>query len=324
MKTCVVTGGAGFIGSNLTERLLDVGNRVKVIDNFGSGKQENLRDLRERFGSQLEVIEGDIRDRAVLQTAFRGVQYVFHQAAVPSVQRSIDDPSTSNDVNIQGTLQVFLAARDAGVERVVAASSSSVYGDSPALPKREDFTPQPISPYALTKLVAEEYARLFHRLYNLEIVSLRYFNVFGPRQDPKSEYAAVIPRFITSLLRGEAPTIYGDGEQTRDFTFIENVLDANLQAAEAPGAAAQAFNIACGDRISLNDLVKILNQIIGTPLEAHHAAARDGDIKHSLADIQKAKDILGYFPRIGLKEGLLRTVNWYGQRRRHRNQAPLR
>jgi len=313
MTTCVVTGGAGFIGSNLTERLLRMGRRVRVIDNFSSGRREHLAALRDRFGSHLEVLEGDIRDLPFLQAACRGAAYVFHQAAVPSVQRSVRDPLTSNEVNVQGTLNVFLAARDGGVRRVVSASSSSVYGESPELPKREGFAPQPISPYALTKLVGEEYARLFGSLYGLGVVSLRYFNVFGPRQDPTSEYAAVIPRFITRLLQGEPPTIYGDGEQTRDFTFIDNVIDANLRAAEAAGAAGQAFNIACGERFSLNELAARLNQIIGTAVAPRYEPARDGDIKHSLADISQARQVLGYEPAVGLGVGLERTVTWFSQ-----------
>ncbi|MBI1747827.1 MAG: SDR family oxidoreductase [Acidobacteria bacterium] len=313
MKTCLVTGGAGFIGSNLTERLLERGDRVKVLDNFSSGKRANLDGLSERFPEQLQILDGDIRDFALVTAAMDGVDYVFHQAAVPSVPRSIRDPLTSNNVNIQGTLQVFLAARDAGACRVVFASSSSVYGESPTLPKREDFTPLPISPYALTKWVGEEYARLVHKIYDLEVVSLRYFNVFGPRQDPKSEYAAVIPRFIDKLLTGTSPTIFGDGEQSRDFTFVDNVVEANLRAADAPCVGGQVFNVACGERYTLNELVMKLNQVLGTSLAATHAAPRDGDIKHSLADITSAKARLCYSPSVGFMEGLARTAKWFAE-----------
>jgi len=252
---------------------------------------------------------------------FEGARYVFHQAAIPSVPRSIDDPKATNIANICGTLSVLVAARDAGVQRVVAASSSSIYGDSPDLPKQEERRGKPLSPYALSKVVTEEYCRLFYQIYGLETVCLRYFNVFGPRQDPKSQYAAVIPRFITRLLDGEGPIVFGDGEQTRDFTFITNVVDANWTAATHPKAAGEAFNIGCGNQTSLNQLLQILSQISGRDAKPVYSPPRTGDVKHSVADVTKARGLMGYSPAVSLEDGLERVVSWYRGRREAMNDA---
>jgi len=315
----LVTGGGGFIGSNLVEALLRRGDDVRVIDNFATGRRENLAEAESwaaEGGGHYELLEGDIRDPETVRRAVEGCDVVLHQAAIPSVARSVADPLTSHGVNVDGTLNLLLAARDLGVKRFVAASSSSLYGESPTLPKVETMCPDPISPYGLDKLAAETYCRLFHRLYGLGTVALRYFNVFGPRQDPSSEYSAVIPKFTAALLAGRAPTIYGDGGQTRDFTYIENVVRANLLAAEAPEeACGEAYNIACGERISLLDLVERLGRITGREIAPVHGDPRPGDIRHSLADIGKARRLLGYEPVVTLDEGLERTVAWY--RREH-------
>ncbi|ODS40541.1 MAG: Vi polysaccharide biosynthesis protein VipB/TviC, partial [Candidatus Altiarchaeales archaeon WOR_SM1_79] len=252
MKECIlITGGAGFIGSNIAHRLLEEYYNVKIIDNFSTGSKKNIENIIEK----VEFVRGDVRDMKLLKSIMEGVDYVLHQAAIPSVQRSINDPVSSNDANVNGTLNVLVAAKDTGVKRVVYASSSSVYGDTPTLPKKEDMVPGPKSPYAITKLTAEYYCKIFYEIYGLETVSLRYFNVFGPGQDPKSEYSAVIPKFITALLKDKQPTIYGDGLQTRDFSYIENVVDANILACKAKNASGKIFNIACGERISLNEIV---------------------------------------------------------------------
>jgi nucleoside-diphosphate-sugar epimerase len=311
MDKIAVTGGAGFIGSNLAEHSLARGCSVVVIDNFSTGKQQNLSGWAEQAGGRLQVICADINETDRLREALRGVRYVFHQAAIPSVPRSIADPKATERANINGTLSVLLAARDAGVERVVIASSSSVYGDDPNLPKKESRTGHPLSPYALSKSVCEHYARLFFQLYRLEAVCLRYFNVFGPRQDPKSEYAAVVPRFATRLLAGEAPVIFGDGEQTRDFTFVSNVVDANWRAATHPRAAGEVFNIGCGTRTSLNQLAAELGRIVGTSVEPKYEPARAGDVRDSLADVSKARELIDYTPSVALREGLERAVAWY-------------
>jgi nucleoside-diphosphate-sugar epimerase len=305
MARFLVTGGAGFIGSSLTSALVARGDEVRVLDSFLTGRAENLADLPD-----VEVIRGDVRDVEGLRAAMKGVDRVLHQAAVPSVARSLADPILSDASNIGGTLNVFIAARDAGVPRVVFASSSSVYGDTPTLPKVETMPPSPLSPYAVTKLTGEYYARVFHRLYGLETVALRYFNVFGPRQDPTSDYAAVIPLFITAMARGDRPKIFGDGTQSRDFTYIDNVVHANLRAAEAPGVGGEVFNVACGQRYTLLDLVAALNTILGTSLEPVFNERRQGDVMHSLADIDKARTLLGYDPPISFEEGLERTVAW--------------
>jgi nucleoside-diphosphate-sugar epimerase len=302
-----VTGGAGFIGSHLTGYLLRQGHTVRVLDNFATGKRENLN----RVMSQIEFVEGDIRDLERVRHAVEGVDCVFHQAALPSVPRSIADPLASNAVNVNGTLNVLVAARDAKVRRVVFASSSSVYGDNPTLPKREDLPPHPLSPYAATKLMGEHYCRLFYQLYGLETVVLRYFNVFGPRQDPESPYAAVIPKFITRMLDNQPLTIYGDGKQSRDFTFVENVVRANVLAMDAPDAAGKVFNVGCGARYTLNAVVASLQQLINRPAQVVYAPAKSGDVKHSLASIERAGQYLGYAPLVSFEEGLRRTVRYF-------------
>ncbi len=311
MDRMAVTGGAGFIGSNLAEHLASQGYSVVIVDNFLTGKEQNLAGWTERAGGRVEVLKMDINETDRLRAAFRGVRYVFHQAAIPSVPRSIADPKATQHSNISGTLSVLLASRDAGVKRVVAASSSSIYGDDPCLPKKEDRVGRPLSPYALSKAVTEEYCRLFHQLFGLETACLRYFNVFGPRQDPKSEYAAVIPRFATRLLACKSPIIYGDGEQTRDFTYVANVVDANWKAATHPDAAGQVFNIGCGTQTSLNQLVQALNGILGTSWQPQYEPARTGDVRHSVADVSKAERLLGYSPAISLRDGLERVLFWY-------------
>lgn len=308
MSECyLVTGGAGFIGSHLVEELVKQGQRVRVIDNLSTGKKENIKPFLE----EIEFIEGDIRDLELVREAMDGIDYVLHQAAVPSVPRSVKDPLTTNSVNIGGTLNVLIAAQGAGVKRVVYASSSSVYGDTPVLPKYEDMKQEPRSPYAVSKLGGELYCQAFYHVYGLETVALRYFNVFGPRQDPKSQYAAAVPKFITALLHGEPPTIFGDGEQSRDFTYIENVVVANLLAAKAPAVAGEVFNIACGERITINELVHMLAEIIGVNIEPEHTLPRPGDVLHSLADISKARELLGYGVKVNSHAGLARTVEWY-------------
>jgi len=302
----LVTGGAGFIGSHIVEELLKRGEKVRVLDNFSTGKRENIAP----FLKEIELIEGDIRNPEVVKKAMKGVNYVLHQAALPSVFRSIKDPLTTNEVNVLGTLNILMAAKEARVKKIVYASSSSVYGDTPSLPKREDMQPSPLSPYALSKLAGEEYSRLFTSLYGLEIISLRYFNVFGPRQDPTSQYAAVIPKFISSLLKGERPTIYGDGEQSRDFTYVSNVVSANLLAT-ASKVKKGIFNIACGKRITVNELVKGLNGIMNMDIEPLYTHPRPGDVRHSQADISRAGKVLGYKVEVNFEEGLKKTVEWF-------------
>jgi UDP-glucose 4-epimerase len=306
-KLYLVTGGAGFIGSHICERLLRDGQRVRVYDDLSSGKEENLSNL----GGDVEFIRGDVRDRASLAQAMRDVHVVFHEAAIGSVPRSVADPVTTHESNITGTLHVLLTARDAGVRRVVYASSSSVYGETPELPKHEGMVPQPLSPYALSKLAGEYYISVFKHVYGFEAVSLRYFNIFGPRQDPESQYAAVVPRFVTALLAGKAPTVYGDGMQSRDFTYVDNVVEANLLASEADGVAGQCFNVACGGRYTLLDLLARLKAIIGSSVEAVHEAGRAGDVRDSQASIEAAQRALGYKVSVGFDEGVRRTVEWY-------------
>jgi nucleoside-diphosphate-sugar epimerase len=311
MARFLVTGGAGFIGSNLVEAILAGGDSARVLDDFSTGRRENLAEAEawaRDGGGACEIVEGDIRDAEVCRAAIAGVDYVLHQAAVPSVQRSIQDPAATNDVNVNGTLNLLLAARDAGVKRFVSASSSSLYGDSEVLPKVETMPPRPISPYALQKLSGEIYCRLFHDLWNVPTVALRYFNVFGPRQDPDSEYSAVVPKFVTAIKSGKRPTIYGDGEQTRDFTFVSNAVQANLRACEAGDSAlGEAYNIACGHRISLNRLVEILAGLAGAEVDPEYAGPRPGDVRDSLADIAKAGERLGYRPEVGVEDGLGRV-----------------
>lgn len=308
-KTYLVTGGAGFIGSHIAERLVRDGHNVRVLDDLSSGHQANLASMPD----SVEFIEGDIRNTQVVNEAVKGAYVVFHEAALGSVPRSVADPVTTHHVNITGTLNVFLASRDAGVRRVIYASSSSVYGETPVLPKREDMSPQPLSPYALSKLAGEHYASVFKHVYNFEIVSLRYFNIFGPRQDPESQYAAVIPRFITALLNGKAPVVYGDGLQSRDFTFVENVVNANLLAAEADGIAGEAFNVACGGRYTLLDLLTKTKEILGSDIKPVHEATRAGDVRDSQASIEAAQQAFGYRVSVDFAEGLQKTIEWYKQ-----------
>jgi UDP-glucose 4-epimerase len=306
----LVTGGAGFIGSHVVERLLEDGVRVRVLDNFSTGRRENLA-FAKGAGDALEVIEGDLRDLATVERAVRGTDVIYHQAAMRSVPRSVDDPLGANDNNVTGTLHVLEAARRHGAKRVVFASSSSVYGDNPELPKREDQVLLPISPYAVSKLADEHYARVWTRLYGVETVGLRYFNVFGPRQDPKSEYAAVLPRFILWALRGEPLEVHGDGTQSRDFTYVDNVVEANILAGQAPDANGEAFNVGCGDRISLLDIIGMLEASLGRTLERRHTPTRGGDVAHTLADVAKAKRLMGYAPLVGFAEGFRRTVEHF-------------
>ena len=307
MATHLVTGGAGFIGSNIVRELVARGEGVRVLDNFSTGRRENLAEVL----NDIELIEGDVRDPSACRRAVAGVEYILHQGAIPSVQRSVDDPSISNDANVSGTLNLLIAARDAGVRRVVYASSSSVYGDSPTLPKHEDMTPRPRSPYAVSKLAAEYYCQVFTEVYGLETVSLRYFNVFGPRQDPTSQYSAVIPLFVQAMLAGEPPVVYGDGLQSRDFTYVSNNVEANLLAATVPGVAGRVFNIACGKRYTLLDLIAMLNDILGTRIDPVFAPPRHGDVKHSLADIRLAQEQMSYTVDVDFETGLERTVTWY-------------
>jgi nucleoside-diphosphate-sugar epimerase len=310
MASYLVTGGAGFIGSHLTEELVRLGHRVRVADNLVNGKRRNLEHVR-----GVDFLEGDLADPAFAKTATEGMEFVLHQAAIASVPRSVKDPIASNRANIDAALNVLVASRDAGVKRVVYAGSSSVYGDTPILPKHEGMTPNPLSPYALQKLVGEEYCRMFTRLYGLETVTIRYFNVFGPRQDPGSPYSGVISLFATALLERRRPTIYGDGEQTRDFTYVANVVDGVLKACEARDASGQAINVATGSRMSLNELLEVMNRLAGTSMEPLRQEARAGDVKHSQADISKAQSLLGYQPTVSSEEGLKRTLEWYRSER---------
>ena len=310
MVHCLVTGGAGFIGSHLVEALLKSGYQVRVLDNFITGKRENLSPMI----SQIQLIEGDLRDFETVRRVCQGIDFVFHVAALPSVPRSIQDPKTSNEINVQGTLHVLEAARHTQVKRVVFSSSSSVYGDSPVLPKREDAAPSPLSPYAITKLTGEYYCQVYHKIYGLETVCLRYFNVFGPKQDPTSQYAAVIPKFISALLTDTPPLIYGDGEQSRDFTYVDNVVKANLLASTAPKAAGRVFNIACGKQITITHLVKTLSALLNKEIPPAYKPPRVGDVRHSLADISQARHLLEFSPLVDFEEGLRRTVAWFVDR----------
>ena len=307
MATYLVTGGAGFIGSHIAEALVERGHTVRVLDNLTTGKKENLA----AFAGQVEFIKGDIRDVETCSKAVKGADHVLHGAAIASVPGSIADPLLTNAVNVTGTLNLLLAARDAGVRSFVLASSSSVYGDDPALPKQEGREGKPLSPYAISKLVGEKYGEVFHGLFGLKAVALRYFNVFGTRQDPLSQYAAVIPLFITKILKGERPVIYGDGEQSRDFIFVEDVVQANLRAAECGAAGGESINIACGEGMTVNGLLAAVNEVLGTKVEAVCAAARPGDIKHSIADVRKARRLIGFKPSVSFIDGLRTTVAWY-------------
>jgi UDP-glucose 4-epimerase len=308
VATYLITGAAGFIGSSLARAMLQRGAHVRGLDNFSTGKPENIADL-----GRMDFHDADLLDLKAVAEACHGVDYVFHEAAIPSVPKSVADPASNNRANVEGTVNLLIAARDAKVKRVVYAGSSAIYGESPTLPKREDMTPDPISPYAVSKLAGEHYMTSFYRVYGLETVTLRYFNVFGPHQDAGSQYSGVLAKFIMLMLRGEQPTIYGDGEQSRDFTYIDNVVSANLLACTAPAAqvAGRAMNAATGNRITLNETFEILQQMTGYSGAAHYGPARAGDIKHSLADISLAGQLMGYQPAVGFEEGLARTVAWY-------------
>ena len=307
MTRVLVTGGAGFIGSHLAGHLLEQGYDVRVLDNFATGHRANLRALT----GEVDLIEGDIQSYERVSRAVSGCEVVFHQAALPSVPRSLQDPLTSNSINVSGTLNVLLAARDHDVRRVVCASSSSVYGANPQLPKSEDGATLPISPYATAKLAGEGYARSMFLAFGLDTVALRYFNVFGPRQDPTSQYSAVIPNFITAILAGKSPLIFGDGEQSRDFTYVSNVVLGNMLAMDAPGAAGRVYNIACGERVTLNQLVAELRDLLGSEVTSVYQADRRADVRHSLADLSRARTELGFEPVIRLREGLQRTIQHF-------------
>jgi nucleoside-diphosphate-sugar epimerase len=303
----LVTGGAGFIGSNIVRRLIADGEKVRVLDDYSTGKRENLAGLK-----GLEIIEGSLTDIRAVREALAGVEFVLHQGAIPSVPRSVADPLLSNEANVSGTLTLLVEARSAGVKRVVFAASSSAYGDTEILPKVETMPADPLSPYAVGKYSGELYARVFADIYGLETVSLRYFNIFGPFQDPASEYAAVIPKFIQSMLKDEAPTIYGDGEQSRDFTYIDNAVEANLLACKSKTVGrGEVINVACGERYTLNELVAALNEILGTEISPIYTESKPGDVKHSLATIERAKELLGYEVKVDFREGLRRTVEWF-------------
>ncbi|MGA7744062.1 MAG: SDR family oxidoreductase [Polyangia bacterium] len=310
-KRIVITGGAGFIGSALARALVARGDDVLVLDNFSSGKRENLKDV----STGLAVVEGDILDASVLDRAFAGADVVFHEAAIPSVPRSLAAPLASHNANATGTLNVLEAARRCQVRRVVYAGSSSAYGEPPSLPVVESMAPAPLSPYAASKLAGEHYCRVYARVFGVQAVILRYFNVFGPRQDPNSQYAAVIPRFITAALQGQPATVFGDGEQSRDFCFIDNVVEANLRAADADGVSGKIFNIACGTGTSLNRVLALLGESLARPIAARHEPARAGDVRHSLADIAQAKAMLGYTAAVDFPTGLQRTLAWFRQQR---------
>jgi nucleoside-diphosphate-sugar epimerase len=307
----LVTGGAGFIGSHIVRRLVRNGSFTRVIDNLSTGQLDRLSDLE----GQIEFINGDLADNAVSDRAVRNIDYVFHQAALPSVQRSVSDPLETNRANVTATLNLLESCRMVKIRRFVYAASSSAYGDTEVLPKHEEMSPNPLSPYALQKLMGEYYCKLYYDLYRLETVCLRYFNVFGPGQDPYSEYSAVIPKFTTKLLAGEAITVYGDGEQSRDFTYIDNVVEANLLAIKSADAAGKMCNVGCGERITLNRLIEILERIIGAKAQVTYALRKSGDVRHSLADIDSAKNFLGYEPRVMVEEGLRRTVAAMAEKR---------
>jgi len=299
----MITGGAGFIGSNLAETLVRAGERVRIFDNFTTGFRENLAAIEK----DIEIVEGDLRDFDAVKRAVAGVTHVAHQAALRSVERSVDDPLSSDEVNVHGTMHLLVAARDAGVKRLVYASSSSVYGDTPTLPKREDLTPSPVSPYAVSKLAAEHYCRVFSKLYGLETVSLRYFNVFGPKQSPASRYAAVVPLFMRAALHDEPLEIHGDGKQSRDFTYIDNVVDANLLSLRTPGIGGEVFNVACNERHDLLEIADIIEKLVGHPVKRHHVERRRGDVMHTQASIERIQKLTGFQPKVGFEEGLRRT-----------------
>jgi len=303
----LVTGGAGFIGSNIVRKLLELGQQVRILDNFSTGKRENISDLMKN--SNLELIEGDLRSFHIVRQSVMGIDYVLHQGALPSVPRSINDPITTNDINILGTLNILEAARDSGVKRIIYASSSSVYGNSPQLPKVEGMPVAPLSPYALSKYTGERYCQIYNDIYGLETVCLRYFNVFGPNQDPNSQYSAVIPKFIQLLMMNEQPLIYGDGKQSRDFTFVNNVVQANLKACNSENASGHVFNIACGESYDLIEMTDFMKKELQTEIEIKFTSERKGDVKHSRADITKAKEILDYKPEVTFFQGLKRLID---------------
>ncbi len=307
MGLYLVTGGGGFIGSHIVRRLLEKGKSVRVLDDFSTGKRQNLAEVAGR----IEVVEGSICDAPTVARSMKGVEAVFHLAARASVPRSIEHPGPANEVNVTGTLNVLIAARDAGVRRLVYSASSSAYGDTPTMPKTVDMRPQPLSPYAVGKLAAEHYCACWSHVYGLQTISLRYFNVFGPRQDPQGAYAAVIPAFVSHMLKGERPVIFGDGEQSRDFCFVDNVVNANMLAAEAKEMHGEVVNVACGERTTLNQMVVDMNKLLGTDIKPEYRPPRAGDVRHSLADISVTKQVLGYEPGIMFAEGLRRSIEWY-------------
>lgn len=311
----VVTGGAGFIGSHLCRALLRQGRSVRILDNFSTGTRENLEQIQEQHPDQCEVYQQDIRELSELKKLFKKAGTIYHQAAITSVQKSVEDPLGCNSVNVEGTLKVLVAAKDAGVQKVIFASSTSVYGDSERLPKKEEMKPEPISPYAVTKYVGELYCKIFSEIHELPTLALRYFNVFGPNQDPKSEYAAVVPRFISRTLIGESPIIYGDGEQSRDFIFVEDVVAANLLAAASDVQGAH-LNIACGQAVTVNEVARMINGILGLELEPIYEPARLGDVRRSEADISQASKLIGFNPKFSLRNGLGKTVEWFQKKNR--------
>lgn len=306
----LVTGGAGFIGSHLVHRLVQMGRSVRVLDDFSTGKRENIAEVMGR----INLVEGDMADPAVARRACEGVDVVLHQAAVPSVPKSVAAPEVSHRANVEGTFQLLMAARDAKVRRFIYAGSSSAYGESPTLPKVESMPADPLSPYAVQKLTGEYYCRAFSRCYGMQTLTIRYFNVFGPRQDPTSQYAAAIPAFVTAILHDLPPTVYGDGEQTRDFTYIDNVVEANLRAAQAPETRGETINVACGGRVTVNEIIREINKLLGKNVKPNYVPARPGDIRHSWADIRLAEKIIGYRPAVTFAEGLKRAIDWYAAR----------
>jgi len=307
MSLFLVTGGAGFVGSHLVEGLINRGKSVRVLDNFATGKRKNLEHLSGKF----ELIEGDIRKPEDCRKATAGVSVVLHEAAIPSVPKSVADPGLSHSSNVDGTFNMLMAARDAGVRRFVYAASSSAYGDTTVSPKHEQIVPNPKSPYAVAKLVGEYYCRSFYECFKLQTISLRYFNVFGPRQDPASQYAAAIPAFVTAILENRRPTVYSDGEQSRDFTYIENVVEANLLAAGAPETHGEVVNCACGDSVTINAIIRRINELLGKSVEPVYAPPRPGDVRDSLADVRRAREVIGYVPKVRFDQGLQSAIDWY-------------